>query len=199
MSDIERIEEYFTNLKKPYGEYNTDDYDDIDMCFINPCLHQFEGQVTNDSIYVATDSTYRSIGFLHSEVDVYIAMTALGIDKKLIELISYSSMEDYEPYQIMFITKGVKYMKSEYINIALNNNDVNRDLLLDIILYRCMKYHKNGSTFEKLLDKHGDVNTVTKLFNERTYIDHNLLYTGEYRALMLRWINNHSVKEDMEL
>lgn len=198
MTDIERIEEYFANIKKPYGEYHTIDYDDIDMHYINPSLHQFEGQATNDSIYVATISTYRSIGFLQAEIDIYIAMTALGIDKKLIELITYSSMEDYDPYQIMFVTNGTKYMKSEYINLALNDNFANRDLILDIILLKCMMYHKNIPAFEKLLNKHADVNIITKLLYEWSHYN-KLLYTGEYRALMLRWIDNHSVKEDIEL
>ena len=198
MTDIERIEEYFANIKKPYGEYHTIDYDDIDMRYINPSLHQFEGQATNDSIYVATNSTYRSIGFLHAEFDIYIAMTALGIDKKLIELITYSSMEDYNPYQIMFVTNGTKYMKSEYINLALNDNFANRDLILDIILLKCMMYHKNIPAFEKLLNKHADVNIITKLLYEWSH-SNKLLYTGEYRALMLRWIDNHFVKEDIKL
>lgn len=200
MTDIKRIEEYFINLKKPYGEYHTVDYYDIDMCDIHPCLHQFEGQATNDSIYVATSSAYRSIGFLYAEVDVYIAMTSLNIDKKLIELIKYSASEYYEPYQIMFITNGVKCMKSEYINLTLNdnNNYPNRDIILDIILQRCMKYHKNIPAFEKLLNKHGNVNVITKLLYERSD-DNKLLYTGEYRALMLRWMNEHSVEEDVVL
>ena len=199
MSDIERIEEYFINLKKPYGEYNTVDTHDIDMCWIHPCLHQFEGQATDDSIYVVANSTYRSIGFLDVEVDVYIAMTALGIDKKLIELIKYSPKGDYKPYQIMFVTNGLKYMESEYINLALNNNITDRDVILDIILHRCIKYHKNIPTFEKLLNKHGNVNIITRLLDERTYTGNNLAYTGEYRILMLRWMNEHSVEEDMIL
>ena len=198
MTDIERIEEYFINLKKPNGEYHTVDYDDIDMCWINPCLHQFEGQSTNDSIYVVTDRTYRSIGFLDSEVDIYIAMTALGIDKKLIELIRYSSSEYYKPYQTMFIYNGLKYMESEYINFSLNDNSSDGDLMFYIILHRCVKYHKNIPTFEKLLNKHGDTNTITKLLDERSY-DKNLVYTGEYRALILRWMNEHSVEGDMIL
>lgn len=199
MNDIERIEEYFINLKKPYGEYHTVDNDDIDMCYINPCLHQFEGQSTNDSVYVVTNMTYRSIGFLHVEVDVYIAMTALGIDKKLIELIKYSSMEYYEPYQIIFIHNNWKYMESEYINLALKDNFENRDLILDVMLNRCMKYHKNIPAFEKLLNKHGTVNAMTRLLDERTYTGNNFLYTGEYRILMLRWMNEHSVEEDIML
>ena len=200
MNDIERIEEYFINLKKPYGEYHTVDYHDIDMSWINPCLHQFEGQATDDSIYVVANSTYRSIGFLHVEVDVYIAMTALGIDKKLIELIKYSPKEDYKPYQIMFIHNDYLYMKSEYIDLALNNNITDVDIIiLDIILHRCMRYHKNIPAFEKLLNKHGNVNIITKLLDERTYDGNNLAYTGEYRILMLRWMNEHSVEEGIGL
>ena len=198
MTDIERIEEYFANIKKPYDEYHTIDYDDIDMRYINPSLHQFEGQATNDSIYVATTSTYRSIGFLQAEIDIYIAMTALGIDKKLIELITYSSMADYDPYQIMFVTNDTKYMESEYINLALNDNFANRDSILDIILLKCMMYHKNIPAFEKLLNKHADVNIITKLLYEWSHYN-KLSYTEEYRALMLRWIDNHSVEEDIEL
>jgi hypothetical protein len=199
MSDIERIEEYFINLKKPYGEYHTVDAHDIDMCWINPCLHQFEGQETNDSIYVVANSTYRSIGFLDVEVDVYIAMTALGIDKKLIELIKYSPKEDYKPYQIMFITNGSKYMESEFINLALNNGITDMYVILDIILHRCMKYHKNIPAFEKLLNKHGDVNIITRLLDERTYTGNNLAYTGEYRILLLRWMNEHLIEGGFEL
>ena len=197
MTDIERIEEYFTNIKSQYGEYHTVDYCDIDMRDIHSCLHQFEGQETNDVIYVATDSVYRSIGFLYTEIDVYIAMTTLVIDKKLIELF-HASKTDYGLYQIIFANNGVTYIANEYINFALNTNFTDRDRIFDMILYRCMRYHKNVPTFEKLLDKHGDVNIITKLLDDRSY-DNKLVYTGEYRMLMLRWLNEHSVKEKFEL
>lgn len=197
MTDIERIEEYFTNPQKLHDEYHTVDYNFIDMSDIHSCLHQFEGQSTNDVIYVATDSVYRSFGFLHTEIDVYIAMTALCIDKKLIELI-HSSKVDYGLYQIIFANNGVTYIANEYINFALNTNFIDRDRIFDMILYRCMVYHKNIPTFEKLLNKHGDVNTITKLLEERNFED-NLRYTGECRILMLRWLNDHSVKEDIKL
>ena len=207
MTDIERIEEYFTNLQKSHGKCDTFDFAAIDMLDIKPSLHRFEGQETDDSIYVATDKAYRSIGFLNAEVDIYIAMNALGIDKKLIELICYLPRADYEPYQIKFVNNGVTYMASEYVSISLNSEDIVTNLvtmslddsLLDVILCRCMKYHQNISTFEKLLNKHGTVNIITKLLDEREYATNNLLYTGEYIMLMLRWINEHSVEGDMIL
>ena len=200
MTDIERIEEYLTNLTKPCEGYRTIDYDAIDILDVKPCLHKFEGQETDDAIYVVTNMEYRSIGFLHVEVDIYIAMISLNINKKLIELITYSSTEDYGPYQTEFVNNGCTYMASEYIKLALNDDFKNKNLIiLDIILYRCMTHHKNIITFEKILNKHGDIDIVTKLLDE--WENNRTLYTKEmeYKIPLLRWINDHSIEEDIRL
>lgn len=198
MTDIERIEEYLTNLSKPCDGWDIY-YNSIDILEVKPYLHRFEGQETDDSIYVATDMEYRSVGLLQVEIDVYIAMLSLNINKKLIELITYSSTEDYGPYQTEFVNDGYWYMASEYIKLALNDDFTNKNLILDIILYRCMSQHKNITTFEKLLNKHGDIDIVTKLLDE--WENNHTLYTKEmeYKIPLLRWLNDHSTENDILL